>query len=132
SGKYWQRLKMASYRLIKFQGRAVAAAFFFAGFMFMGAPEGQAANYNLGAGNVILGDENSTDVTSDNNLVDGYDNTLVNDSDGNSVSSSVNFLNNSDDNEVNGEENTLTSSSSNQITGNDTDRMSSSANDING
>src|SRR5690606_17089614 len=115
SGKSGQRLKMASYRLIKFQGRAVAAAIFFAGFLFMGAPEGQSANYDLGAGNVILGDENSTDATSDNNLVDGYDNTLVNDSDGNSVSGSVNFLNNSDVNEVNGEENTLTSSSSNQI-----------------
>ena len=37
SGKYWQRLKMASYRLIKFQGRAVAAAFFFSGFMLVSA-----------------------------------------------------------------------------------------------
>lgn len=59
SGKYWQRLKMASYRLIKFQGRAVAAAFFFGAFMAMSVATGTLLPASL----VYATDINDTTVT---------------------------------------------------------------------
>src|SRR5690606_24472435 len=130
TGKYWQRVRMASYRLIKYQGRAVAAAFFFAGFMFMGAPEGVADNYPNGSGSVLLGDENHTDANSNTNVVSGYDNTLVNDSDSNSVTGNTNFLNVSGDNEVDGDDNVLVLSNFNQVNGNDNDLLTASSNEI--
>src|SRR5690554_246156 len=78
SGKYWQQLKMASYRLIKFQGRAVAAAFFFSGLMFVGAPEQvMAANeVNENAGPTqFWGDPATATITNENQS--GDNNTIT-------------------------------------------------------